>query len=47
MPGFVSRPALAGALLLLACSVSAAEDQRQNAPGQFDFSVPVLVAVVL
>ena len=39
MPGFVSRPALAGALLLLACSVSAAEDQRQNAPGQFDFYV--------
>src|SRR5881394_457923 len=39
MPGFVSRPALAGAVLLLACSVSAAEDQRQNAPGQFDFYV--------
>src|SRR6202048_5448751 len=39
MPGFVNRPALAGAVLLLACSVSAAEDQRQNAPGEFDFYV--------
>jgi len=35
----VSRSALAAAVLSLACSVSAAQDQRQNAPGQFDFYV--------
>jgi ribonuclease T2 len=39
MPGFVRRSAVSAAVLLLAYSVSAAEDQRQNAPGQFDFYV--------
>jgi ribonuclease T2 len=39
MHGFVSRSGFAGTFLLLMCSVSAAQDQRQNAPGKFDFYV--------
>ena len=39
MTRFVVRAALAAALLIAALSALAAEDARQNAPGQFDFYV--------
>jgi ribonuclease T2 len=42
VPGFLSRSAVCGTALLIACSIGAAEDQRQNTPGQFDFYVLAL-----